>query len=270
MSRFSGGASFLVPRRTIRFVVALVAGTAGAALTLVVHVHRTALPEDLLLLEIAAGLLVVTVLSAALVPLRLRRLHRTLQRTLEDLESGTLSAVENPLGSLGVAFQEHYRHLWRSNILHRGAIEVHRSLVQNLVALLDVGCIVLDGKGTVNYRSEAAAALGDDGEALDVAVTPPISEIISVLAAGEQIEDVSVGGATYYCYPVFGPVLLRRNTEGGPLLEPRQGLAFVLLTDRPLKRADSTNSTASHGKGEVKQGVLFSIESLFLRGKKRR
>ena len=269
MSRFSGGAAFLVPRRTIRFMVALVLGTTGAALSLVTRAHRSTLPEDVLLLEIAAGLLVVTILSAVVVPLRLHRLHRKLQRTLEDLESGTLSAAENPLGSLGVAFQEHYRHLWRSNLLHRGALEVHRSLIHNVVALLDAGCIVLDGKGTVHYRSEAAAAVGNDGETLDVSVTPPISEIISVLAAGEQIEQVTVGGAPYYCYPVFGPVLLRRSNEGGPLLQPREGLAFVLLTDRPVKNVVSRLEAGSGGEGVVKRGALHTLERFFSRRKTR-
>jgi len=247
----------------------VVLGTAGAALALVVRVHRLTLPEDVFLLEIAAGLLVVTILAVAVVPLRLRRLHYRLQRTLEDLESGTLSAAENPLGSLGVAFQEHYRHLWRSNILHRGAIEVHRSLVFNLVALLDAGCIVLDGKGTVHYRSEAAVAVGNGGETLDVSVTPTVSEIISVLAAGEQVDQVTVGGAPYYCYPVFGPVLLRRSSDGGPQLQPREGLAFVLLIDRPLKGAVSRSGAAIGGNAAVKRGVVRSLEQFFSRRKNR-
>ncbi|MEX2442881.1 MAG: hypothetical protein WD492_04725 [Alkalispirochaeta sp.] len=260
-------AAFLVPRRTIRFVIALVLLTSGSALALVVYTHRGSLPVDLLALEIAAGLLLATIITVAIVPFRLHLLHRKLQRTLENLETGTLSAAENPLGSLGVAFQEHYRLLWRSSVLLRGSIEVHRTLIRNLVSLLDAGCVVLDGKGVVQYRSEAAAALGNDGDAFGAAVTPSISEIISVLAGGEQIESVTVAGAQYHCYPVFGPVLLRRNEDGGPLLQSRDGLAFVLLTDRPLTNAISrTHSVTGAGKA-AKRGIFRSLEQLFSGGK---
>jgi hypothetical protein len=231
---------------------------------LVIHAHRRVLPEDDLFLEIAAGLLVVTMISVAIVPFRLHLLHRKLQRTLQNLESGTLSAAENPLGALGVAFQEHYRHLWRSSVLLRGSVEVHRTLVRNLVSVVDAGCIVLDGKGVVQYRSEAAAALGNDGDTFGASLTPSISEIVSVLASGEQIESVNVAGAEYYCYPIFGPVLLRRSQDGGALLQPRDGLAFVLLTDRPLTNAVSRpNSSGLGGSQTGKEGILRALERLF-------
>lgn len=265
MSPSTHDAAFLVPRRTIRIVVAVVLGTNGAAGVLVVLAHQRTLPEDVLLLEIAAGLLLITLFSVFLVPFRLRRLHRRLQHTLQQLESGTVSAAENPLGSLGAAFQEHYRHLWRSNILHRGALEVHRSLVQNLVSLLDAGCIVLDGKGTVHYRSEAAAALGGGGDTFDMSITPPISELISLLAAGDSIENVTVAGVAYYCYPVFGPVLLQRSTDGGPLLQPREGLAFVLLTDRPLKNVVSHSRNQMNLPVPQTRGVIGTLERFFSR-----
>lgn len=263
MSAPQEGAAFLVPRRTIRFVIFLVLATCGSALVLVVVAHRESLPDDVLMLEIAAGLLLLTIIGTAIVPFRLHLLHRTLQRTLENLESGTLSAAENPLGSLGMAFQEHYRLLWRSNVLLRGSVEVHQTLIRNLGSLLDAGCIVLDGKGVVQYRSEAAAALGSDGDTFGASVTPSISEIISILAGGEQVESVTVTGAQYYCYPIFGPVLLRRNQDGGPLLQSRDGLAFVLLTDRPLKNVLSRTGAVAKGVQSGKGGILRSLERIF-------
>lgn len=252
-----------MPRRTIRLVIVLVLATCGSALGLVIFAHQESLPEDVLVLEIAAGLLLITIIGTAIVPFRLHLLHRKLQRTLENLESGTLSAAENPLGSLGVAFQEHYRLLWRSNVLLRGSVEVHQTLIRNLMSLLDAGCIVLDGKGVVQYRSEAAAALGSDGETFGATVNPSISEIISILAGGEQIESVTVTGAQYHCYPVFGPVLLRRSQDGGLLLQSRDGLAFVLLIDRPLKNVLSRTGAIAKGVHSGKGGILQSLERIF-------
>jgi hypothetical protein len=132
-----------------------------------------------------------------------------------------------------------------------------------LVSLVDAGCIVLDGKGVVQYRSEAAAALGNDGDTFGATVTPSISEIISVLADGEQVESVTVAGAQYYCYPIFGPVLLRRSQDGGSLLQPRDGLAFVLLTDRPLTNAVSRSIAESGNVKTGKEGILPTLERLF-------
>ena len=262
------GAAFLVPKRTIAVAIAAVVLSSGSALVLVVRAHRYRLPQDILSLEIAAGLLVATILGVAIVPFRLHLLQRRLQRTLESLESGTISAAENPLGSLGVAFQEHYRLLWRSNVLQRGATEVHRTLVRNLVSLLDAGCIVLDGKGTVQYRSEAAAALGNGGESFSGSVTPPVSEIISTLAGGDQVPSVTVAGNPYHCYPIFGPVLLRTSQDGTALLQPRDGLAFVLLTDTPIQNAISgPQSTLDNGVYQ-KAGIISSLERLFSGRKK--
>lgn len=263
MSTRSEGAAYLVPRRTIGFAIAAVVLSSGSALALVVQAHQRSLPEDILSLEIAAGLLVATILSVAVIPFRLHLLQRRLQRTLENLESGTISAAENPLGSLGVAFQEHYRLLWRSNVLQRGATEVHRTLVRNLVSLLDAGCIVLDGKGVVQYRSEGAAALGNDGDAFSSSITPSVSEIISTLAGGEQVSSVTVAGAPYYCYPIFGPVLLRRSEDGGALLQSRDGLAFVLLTDSPIKNVISRPQNTFGGAVSEKSGIISTLERMF-------
>lgn len=268
MSAHPMGAAFLVPKRTIAVAIAAVVLSSGSALVLVVRAHRYRLPQDILSLEIAAGLLVATILGVVIVPFRLHLLQRRLQRTLESLESGTISAAENPLGSLGVAFQEHYRLLWRSNVLQRGATEVHRTLVRNLVSLLDAGCIVLDGKGTVVYRSEAAAALGNGGESFSGSVTPSVSEIISTLAGGDQVPSVTVAGNPYHCYPIFGPVLLRTSQDGTALLQPRDGLAFVLLTDTPIKNAISgPQSTPDNGVYQ-KVGIISSLERLFSGRKK--
>lgn len=263
MSTRPEGAAFLVPKRTIAVAIAAVVISSGSALALVVHAHRYRLPQDTLSLEIAAGLLIATILGVAIVPFRLHLLQRRLQRTLENLESGTISAAENPLGSLGVAFQEHYRLLWRSNVLQRGATEVHRTLVRNLVSLLDAGCIVLDGKGTVQYRSEAAAALGNGGDSFSNSITPSISEIISTLAGGDQVQSVTVAGNPYHCYPIFGPVLLRRSEDGSALLQSRDGLAFVLLTDTPIKNVISGPQNSPDNGVYQKVGIISSLERLF-------
>lgn len=228
-------AAYLVPRRTITVVVAVSLIALVGSIAFVWRAHGEGLPIDSRNLELAAAILALLVVLWATIPLRLRLLNRRLERTLTRLETGTAAVGDNPLGTLGEAFQEHYRLLWRTSALQQGTIAVQRLLVENLTRTIESSLVVLDGQGRVRYSSAAAVAagLGEPGDLLAVSVKPSLPEIIATLSHGEAVDTVTLDGTTYHCYGVFGPVLLGRGD--GNKLEPREGLAYLVLTDTPIE-----------------------------------
>jgi hypothetical protein len=246
-SRRSGRA-YMVPRNVVIVTTGAAVLFLVASLVLVGIEHARRVNGDSLSLEVAAGLLLVVLLVLGTVPLRLRMLNRRLERELTGLQNGTVPAGESALGTLGAAFHEHFRLLRRSNQLQQGIIEVQQELIENLVARTQGKLLVLDGQGVVRYRSRGFDGIPDapEQEGAPVHSTPPIHSVVADLLAEGETETVSVGGDKFYCYGIFGPVLLQRAADGRGLLEPREGLAYILLSDRAIDRAGvrRTGSTA--------------------------
>ncbi|GEM_PF-5643128 len=261
----------MVPRRTIVVLAAAVGAAAATGLVLLIRVHLDVLPTDLALLEVAAGLLILILLLVGTAPLRLRLLNRRLERALLELETGSLAAAENPLGALGAAFQEHYRLLWRTGALQRGTIAVQTTLIENLMGALPGKLIVLDGQGRVRYRSAAVdSAVGAQGDPLSRNTDPPIHAVIASLVHGEPVSDVRMGGERFFCYGVSGPVLLRRGSDPAATLEPREGLAYVVLSDREIANPRSRPAQVPTGPVSARRTVLSSLEQLFRRRRRER
>jgi hypothetical protein len=233
-----GPQAYMVSRSFLVVTTMIVCVLLAGALGLVAFEHARNVEGDSLFLEVAAGLLVVVLLILGTIPLRLRFPNRRLERELTSLQNGTLPAGESSLGALGAAFHEHFRLLRRSNQLQQGTIEVQHILIENLVARIEGRLLVLDGQGVVRHRSRYFDGLPEAPEVDGAPVhsEPPIHSVVADLLTEGVTGPVTVGGDEFFCYGVFGPVLLQRAADGRGLLEPRDGLAAILLSDREIDR----------------------------------
>ena len=234
MSRRTRQSAYLVPRRAIIGYSAVLFVVLAAALWAVVALHGSLLPQDLLLVELSAALLVVAMVVLASLPVRIRRVNRRLERTMASLRSNEIDAGVQSLGPLGTVFQEHFRLLWRSTQLQKGTMAVQEALIQNLLTLEQKRVIVCDGRGRVRYRSASLENLEDQESSAVLPTEPPVHRLVGWLLAGESCPSVKIQGNQYYCYGIFGAVLLQRATGGDAPLQPRNGLAFLLFTQDEL------------------------------------
>ncbi len=223
--------TLLISRRMIRVaqVLFILAVAAASALVIFADANRS------IALEAAAAILIGTVVALIVLPARLTRLNRAVERELLRLASDKDALEEGNLGSLGTAIQEYYRLLRRSTLLKKGRIEAQAALIEHLIDLSDHKIIVLGAQGRLHYRSrEAADDADDETDSLATRCVPSIRSIATTLVTGGDPGPVILNGAQYYCYGVFGPVILRRVSRDTTALEATDALAYIVLSDREL------------------------------------
>ena len=265
-------------RRTLLISLRMIRGTQIAlvlavVLSLALVIIADANLGDSIALEAAAAVLIATIVALFVLPARLTRLNRAVERELLRLAPDKDALEEGNLGSLGTAIQEYYRLLRRSALLKRGRIEAQAALIEYLIDLSDHKIIVLGAQGRLHYRSREANTDTSDGETDSPATqcVPSVRSIATTLVAGGDPGKVVVNGTRYYCYGVFGPVILRRVARNAAALEATDALAYIVLSDRELPGAARGVRPPARGSMPIvsKNRTFTGWLRLFGRGKGR-
>ena len=264
--------TLLISLRMIRGMQIALMLAVALSLVLVIVADAGAGGGASIALEAAAAVLIAAIVALFVLPARLTRLNRAVERELLRLASDKEALEEGNLGSLGTAIQEYYRLLRRSTLLKRGRIEAQGALIEHLIDLSDHKIIVLGAQGRLHYRSRGAAADADDGETDSLATrcVPSVRSIATTLVAGGDPGTVVVNGTRYYCYGVFGPIILRRVARNATTLEATDALAYIVLSDRELP--GTTRGVRAPNRGLIPTSANRTLTGwlrLFGRGKGR-
>ena len=217
---------FLVSSHLLFWGVGLhLLGVAGIFVTLVV-LHPTVHARAGWVIEVLAGALMVLAAGEVAFVLRVARSQRRLERTLTKLQRGSVAPGRNPLGALGSAFQEHFRLLWRRNLVQEGIIATNRTVIELLAESMREALYIFDGQGQLRYATGGVRA---------VACDPPIEHVVASLVGHERVDTVRIAGRAMGCHPVYGPILLQRDGDGRDLLVPREALAYIVVSAAPLE-----------------------------------
>lgn len=268
MSRSDRQSALLVSRKGLLALLGITEILLVTALILIIDAHGAALPaQDLLTLELAAGLVALLLVAVLVVPLRFSILNRRLERTLSRLERGSARAVDNPLGPLGIAFQEHYRLLWRGNRLKEGAIAVHELLLQTVVENHPGRLVIVDGQGRVRLRSPSMASQVTPDSSIPIATEPSAHDIVDRLLAGDSGFKVRLAHRDFHAYGLFGEVFLRPGRDGE--LQPGEGLAFVILSGEEIQGHRSHPAQGGVTSTQPRRGLLAGLEDWWVQRRRR-